>query len=383
MVGRHLLTVSLSVAVGALVFGTTGVAQNSAAGKSKAPTPSVNYKARQTRPIQLGTSGGNAGDSANGYCCSGTLGSLVQKNGVQYILSNTHVLAGDSTPGGNGSVSEAGDPVNQPGLIDAGCRDLGTDYVATVTAWAPLGSNANVDAAIAQVIPGAVNPSGAILGIGTISSTPAAAFVGQKVKKSGRTSGTTRSAISSLNATINVGYSNECAGGSFTAQFTRQIIISNKGSKFLAGGDSGSLMVEDVASNPRPIGLLYAGSSFTAIANPIQDVLNHFGVTMVGAAGAGSTGGTAQGGGSGTASNQGLARAIAAQERHRNEFMKVPGAVGHAIGLGNGNSPVIQVLVEEITPGARAAVRDQVDGVPVVLEEVGQIRAFPACSKKK
>lgn len=374
MIGRHLLTASLSVAVGALVFGTTGVAQ-----KQKAP--SVNYKARQARPIQLGTSGGNVGDLANGYCCSGTLGSLVQKNGVQYILSNTHVLAGDSAPGGNGRVSEAGDPVNQPGLIDVGCQNIGSDYVANLTAWAPLGSGANVDAAIAQVHPGAVRPSGEILGIGQISSATAAPFVGQKVKKSGRTTGTTRSSVSSLNATINVGYSDECAGQSFTAQFSGQIVISNRGSKFLAGGDSGSLMVEDVASTPRAVGLLYAGSSFTAIANPIQDVLNHFGVTMVGAAGTGSTGGTAQGG-SGTAGATGLARAIAVQERHGAELMKVPGAVGHAVGLGNGNSPVIQVLVDEITPAARAAVRDQIEGFPVVLEEVGQVQAFPACTKK-
>jgi hypothetical protein len=372
MIRRHLLTASLSIAVGALVFEAIGIA-----GKPSG----VNYKAHQDRPIQLGTSGGNAGDLANGFCCSGTLGALVQKGSTQYILSNTHVFAGDSVQGGNHRVAGVGDPINQPGLIDVGCQNLATDYVANLSEWAEIGS-ANIDAAIAQVQAGRVNTNGSILGIGTISSSTVAASVGQRVKKSGRTTGTTRSSISSLNATISVGYSDECAGDSFTATYTNQIIINNRGSKFLAGGDSGSLMVEDVAANARAVGLLYAGSSFVAIANPIQEVLNHFGVSMVGAGGGGSTGGTAQGGPGSAAGAQGLARAIAVQERHGNDFLNVPGAVGHAVGVGNG-SPVIQVLVETITPAARAAVRDEVEGIPVVLEEVGQVRAFPKCRRMK
>jgi hypothetical protein len=41
-------------------------------------------------------------------------------------------------------------------------------------------------------------------------------------------------------------------------------------------------MVEDVATNPRAVGLLYAGSSSTAVANPIGQVLSYLGATMVG-----------------------------------------------------------------------------------------------------
>jgi hypothetical protein len=44
----------------------------------------------------------------------------------------------------------------------------------------------------------------------------------------------------------------------------------------------GSLMVEDVATNPRAIGLLFAGNSTDAIANPINQVLSFLGATMVG-----------------------------------------------------------------------------------------------------
>src|SRR5213075_2203014 len=137
--------------------------------------------------------------------------------------------------------------------------------------------------AIASVIPGQVRTDGAILEIGTISSQTVAASIGQAVKKSGRTTGLTRSSISGLNATISVTYDNECAGGSaFTKTFTGQIVIRNRGSKFLNSGDSGSLMVEDVSTNPRAVGLLVAGSSTSAIANPIGQVLSFLGATMVG-----------------------------------------------------------------------------------------------------
>ena len=190
----------------------------------------VSHTAIQTPPIQLGTSGGPALDLANGYCCGGTLGSLVSKGGQQSILSNSHVFAG----------------------------------------------------AIAQVRSGMVRTDGAILEIGTISSQTQAAALNMAVKKSGRTTGLTRSSISGLNATVNVGYSNECAGGSFTKTFTGQILISNKGSRFLNSGDSGSLMVQDITTNPRAVGLLFAGSSSVAVANPIGDVLSHHGATMVG-----------------------------------------------------------------------------------------------------
>jgi hypothetical protein len=127
-----------------------------------------------------------------------------------------------------------------------------------------------------------VSTNGAILEIGTISSSTVGASVGQGVKKSGRTTGLSRSSVSGLNATVNVGYSDECAGGSFTKTFTGQIFINNRGSKFLNSGDSGSLMVENVSTNPRAVGLLYAGGGGIAVANPIGDVLNHLNAQMVG-----------------------------------------------------------------------------------------------------
>ena len=249
--------------------------------KSK-PAPGVSHTAIQTPPIQLGTSGGWRYDLANGYCCGGTLGSLIQKGSTQYILSNYHVLEADIVSGGNSRVAQTGDPVIQPGLIDVGCNAANAQNVATLSGIKSLPSS-NVDAAIADVIPGMVRTDGAILEIGTLSAQTVAAFINQPVKKSGRTTGLTRSTVSGLNATVSVAYENECAGGAaFTKTYTGQIVIANRRSKFLAGGDSGSLMVEDVTTNPRAVGLLFAGSSTSAIANPIGEVLSFFGASMVG-----------------------------------------------------------------------------------------------------
>jgi hypothetical protein len=244
--------------------------------------PGGGHTARQTPPIQLGTSGGWTYDLANGYCCGGTLGSLVSIGGQQHILSNYHVLEADIVLGGNNRVARTGDPIIQPGLIDVNCTNSNAQNVAALQIRHSL-PGSNVDCAVAQVVPGMVRTDGAILEIGTISSSTAPASIHQAVKKSGRTTGLTRSSVSGLNATISVAYDNECAGGAaFTKTFTGQIVITNRGSKFLNSGDSGSLMVEDVATNPRAVGLLFAGSSTTAIANPINQVLSFLGATMVG-----------------------------------------------------------------------------------------------------
>jgi hypothetical protein len=242
----------------------------------------VSHTAKQTPPIELGTSGGWADDLANGYCCGGTLGSLIQVGGQKRILSNYHVFEADIVSGGNGIVAQNGDDIIQPGLIDVSCNKNNSNVVASLVLSHSL-PGSNVDCSTATIVAGMVDPSGSILEVGTLSSSTVAASVGQKVKKSGRTTGLSRSSIDALNASVSVSYENECAGGTaFTKTYTGQIIVKNRGSKFLAGGDSGSLMVEDVSNNPRAVGLLFAGSSQLAVANPIDEVLSFLGATMVG-----------------------------------------------------------------------------------------------------
>lgn len=246
------------------------------------------HTAKQTPPIQLGTSGGWRYDLANGFCCGGTLGSLIRIGSTQYVLSNWHVLYSDIVSGGNGRTWQPGDPVIQPGLIDVGCNANNAQNVATLVSGGGSLPGANVDAGIAQVIAGMVSTDGAILEVGTISAQTVAASLGQAVKKSGRTTGLSRASVSGLNGTVTIGYENECAGSSaFNKTFTGQVITTNSRCGFLAGGDSGSLMVEDISTNPRAVGLLYAGSvtcnrSAIAIANPINAVLSFYGASMVG-----------------------------------------------------------------------------------------------------
>lgn len=242
----------------------------------------ISHKNAQVRPIQLGTSGSWINDLTDRFCCGGTLGGLVQIGGEQYILSNYHVLEADSVLGRNGVVATTGDAIIQPSLMDAYCSGGIGEGIATLETRNAL-PNSNVDCAIAKVIPGMVRTDGAILEIGPLSSQTVAASIKQAVKKSGRTTGLTRNVIIGLNATIVVDYEDECGGvTAFTKTFTGQIIVGSRRSSFLAGGDSGALLVEDVPTNPRAIGLLFAGSSSDAIANPIGEVLAFLGATMVG-----------------------------------------------------------------------------------------------------
>ena len=241
----------------------------------------MGYTKKQTPPIFLGTSGGWTYDSANGYCCSGTLGAVVSIAGVQHVLSCAHVLEGDTVTGGNGRICQTGDPVIQPGLVDVGCASSGAQTVGTLVKKNSL-SLSNTDCAVAKCVTGMVTPYGNILGIGVPSKTTLGAFLYQKVKKSGRTTGTTHSTVTGLNATVVVTFTKECGGATWTKTFTGQIVISNPSNSFFNSGDSGSLMVQDIATYPRPIGLLFAGNTTQAFANPIDPVLSFLGATMVG-----------------------------------------------------------------------------------------------------
>jgi hypothetical protein len=129
-------------------------------------------------------------------------------------------------------------------------------------------------------------------------------------------------------------------------------------------------MVENVSTNPRAIGLLFAGSSTIAVANPIGEILDHLKVSLVGQ----PTGFTFQ---APDSTSQAAARAIEVQERNAARLFSVPGAIGHAVGLPeNANAVVIKVYVTEATERARRAVPNEIEGVPVVLEAVGDVVAL-------
>jgi hypothetical protein len=226
----------------------------------------------QNSPIKLGTTGGNATDSNTSgskiFCCSGTLGSLVSRNGSFFILSNNHVL--DKSDQG-----ATGDPISHPGLAETNCGQNSNKIVANLSQAAPL-KTSNVDTAIAQIVGGQVDITGSILDLAAVgqpappSLTLATASLNQPVAKSGEATGLTCSTVNSINLSVKVDYSTQCQGGTtFSVIFTNQISIV--GGQFSGSGDSGSLIV--TSDTARPVALLYAGSSTGTVGNPIQDVL--------------------------------------------------------------------------------------------------------------
>ena len=234
--------------------------------------PVINQQAEMF-PIVLGTSGGNAADfNVQGNtitCCSGTLGSLVVRGGSQFILSNNHVLA-------RSDQASPGEAISQPGLSDTGCKPGNT--VANLTQAAPLKTApGNVDAAIAAVVPGAVDPNGAILELGSPSSqaappanTPLVATVGTPVAKSGRSTALTCSTIQSIMTTITIDYQKGCGtGATFAITYNNQDVVN--GGSFSASGDSGALIIS--SQTAQPVALLYGGNTTNTVGNPIADVL--------------------------------------------------------------------------------------------------------------
>ena len=220
------------------------------------------------RPAHCGVSVGHPNITA------GTLGCLVQKDGNHYILSNNHVLA-------DSNAAEVGDPVIQPGFADGGTSP--DDNIATIEPYQEIdftGAPNHIDAAIALV--GDCNQDTVvpeIIDIGRPQSAPMSASEGQILRKYGRTTRQTLGVVKTVSADLWVYYGE----GDQRAWFVDQIMVENiESDHFSRGGDSGSLIVDN--ETPRPVALLFAGSETTGItiANHIDLVLQHYGVTVVG-----------------------------------------------------------------------------------------------------
>jgi len=239
-------------------------------GGGKPPKEPINPAGWFERPVPIGVSTGHPNITA------GTIGCRVKKGGNVYALSNNHVYA-DENNGVKGV-----DPVLQPGPYDGGQNP--SDAIGVLEDFEPIAfstsANNTIDAAIAAVIKdgdtlrvGNATPSD---GYGMPKSAPTAVRINQAVQKYGRSTGLTKGKVYALNATLTIGYDNG------DARFVNQIVIIPGG--FSAPGDSGSLILsnERGIANRKPVGLLFAGSDLVTIANPIQPVLDRFGVTIDG-----------------------------------------------------------------------------------------------------
>ena len=337
----------------------------------------------QTRPSQLGVSGSSQTFlliKGFLYCYAGTLGALVENNNVQYVLSNNHVLAKENHNLDYGDAA-ANDTIIQEAMLDEGPCTLSSGdpehAVATLSKHFPIlfatrkskPSN-TVDAAIATVDPDQVDPTGAILGIGTVGGWTNAALA-MPVEKTGRTTGHTFGTVLATNVTVDISYD------SGTARFVDQIRIRRPcgDAGFSDAGDSGSLIVTVPDSgDPLAVGLLFAGGGSDTFANPIDPVLTSLGVSMViGQDGVDNAGAmrsdydqianncptTGSGGGHGRphGTPPGLAKARDVAARHSNQIFALPDVVGHGVGTDENGDAVIEIYVKTQADRAPEGIR--------------------------
>ncbi|MEM2946290.1 MAG: hypothetical protein QXI87_08095 [Thermoproteota archaeon] len=180
-----------------------------------------------------------------------------------YGVTNNHVA---SLNYGNVQIGKRGDPILQPGVYDGGTL---ADKIGELERWIPIKLEEKnlVDAAlfVSDML------RGDILEVGKPDRliNP---YVGQRVLKSGRSSGLTYSTIIDVNATVKVDYGEE-AGGEIT--FTDQIMVSPA---FMSPGDSGSWVGD--ADTLQTVGIGFAGSPVVSVANKMSHVERLLGVEV-------------------------------------------------------------------------------------------------------
>ncbi|WP_417480943.1 hypothetical protein [Maricaulis sp.] len=258
----------------------------------KALQPQVRIPASVANP-----SGFYTQTSAGRYTCgssisvanehaAGTLGCLVRNNaGEMLALSNNHVSGGCS-------YVEPDFPIVAPGVLDISHESIDPFTIGRhghVSPWVS-GSPSNVDVsgnfdAATFLIRDENSVSSMQRGAYDTPTVCLAPQDDMTVVKSGRTTGVTRGKI--------IGWTQSPIPVSYKVpQFAGQIYFEDvwivrgeNGKPFSAAGDSGSLVIaENVNGRPAAIGLLFAGAgdnSYSLIV-PLNKVLGHFGVTLVG-----------------------------------------------------------------------------------------------------
>lgn len=229
-----------------------------------APSPCSMRKLKQQRPAQGGISGANEDIQA------GTLGARCRSTRAgegadQFVLGNCHTLADFGR-------AAMGSSIMQPSAVDGG---LAATRLAGLHRFVPIleqaGADNEVDAAIAKL--DVVDSMGAgICTVGTIRGV-AAASMGLRVHKHGRTTGYTAGVIDDPSIDVLIPLRRD--DPTQITRFVDQIRIRPLAGQFVVAqpGDSGSLVLTDPTNDA--VGLLFAcpdNGSF-AYASPIQRVL--------------------------------------------------------------------------------------------------------------
>jgi len=207
------------------------------------------------RPVPGGVSIGHPSITA------GTMGTSLRFLGKTLGISNNHVLAAASSI--QNPKAYIGDPIYQPGPYDGGTAE---DTVGVLLDYFPFdeGGPNLIDAALWE--PSSPDLlSDEILEIGDLRNVKQLSM-GEDIQKSGRTTGLMTGQVQDVDATITVGY------GAFNLTYEHQIVTDN----IAQGGDSGSALV-DMDYNMG--GLLFAGSDYVTIHNPVRGILDWLGGT--------------------------------------------------------------------------------------------------------
>jgi hypothetical protein len=233
-------------------------------------------------PVPLGVSAGNVLPFGSCSCASGTIGFKARDNATGAIgwISNNHVVGhgADGCP----STAPAGTPQYEPGPIDTSPPCSAGQLIGTLsrTVLITFGSGVNfVDAGFVQSSDAAI--SAVILNLGAQVNNVAPPFIGQVVRKNGRTSGCTEGVVTAVNMTVNVDYSEtQCGTTCGVATFTNQVMYSPTAPSTVMSepGDSGSPVVD---ANNNAVALNFAGdSSGNGVGNPMEAVLGALNVTL-------------------------------------------------------------------------------------------------------
>ncbi len=233
---------------------------------------------------------------------AGTLGAVVKdrRTGKLLILSNNHVLA--NMEGGAGGRARIGDDILQPGPYDGGRAPgdvIGHLYRFTALRTDSSEPSCRVARSLAdkanrllqmafpgyelrlfrrQSEPNLIDAALAlpveedwvrkeIMELGAPTGV-AEAKVGQRVQKSGRSSGLTRGEIVAVDASlvVNMGEVGE-------ARFEDQLVATNMSQP----GDSGSLVLDE---KNRAVGLLFAGSSKATVINRMENIMRLLDISL-------------------------------------------------------------------------------------------------------
>jgi hypothetical protein len=178
------------------------------------------------------------------------------------VLSNNHVLADENR-------GRAGDDILQPGRYDHGKNPK--DTVAILTRFVPLdfdGIN-HVDGAVADIAALVHFDAQSLDSRGNLLGGRTSPITGREnVYKIGRTTGLTKGVITAIEVD-NVSVSYDQRSAVFDSQIEIQGVADDT---FAAGGDSGSLVVDE---NNLALGLLFGGTLQEGVKNPGLVYVNH------------------------------------------------------------------------------------------------------------